>query len=128
MKARMCRDSAHLAITFCCCKNSAEGLTSKTHERDGVDPPYSAASCHSVVVIKSATSREDVRRAHYHNRHCSRRSSRSGAPRGNPSGAVHHNCHVKGQAVAFSIVTPLAACCNVGRPHNITNQTSQRFS
>ena len=30
--------SAHLAIMFCCCKNSAEGLTSKSHER-GVDPP-----------------------------------------------------------------------------------------
>ena len=59
--------SAHLAIMFCCCKNSAEGLTSKTHER-GVDP-YSAASCHSVVVIKNATSTEDVRHAHYHNRH-----------------------------------------------------------
>jgi hypothetical protein len=70
MKARMCRDSAHLAITFCCCKNSAEGLTSKTHERDGVDPPTQRhRGAISVVVIKSATSSEDVRRAHYHNRH-----------------------------------------------------------
>ena len=32
--------------------------------------PYSAASkCHSVVVIKSATMREDVRHADYHDRH-----------------------------------------------------------
>ena len=32
--------------------------------------PYSAASrCHSVVVVKSATLREDVRHADYHNRH-----------------------------------------------------------
>ena len=38
--------------------------------RDGVDAPYSAASrCHSVVVIKRATLREDVRHAGYHNRH-----------------------------------------------------------
>jgi hypothetical protein len=36
--------------------------------RDGVDALYSAASrCHSVVVVKSATSREDVRHADYHN-------------------------------------------------------------
>jgi hypothetical protein len=43
---------------------------SNFQQRDGVDAPYSAASrCHSVVVIKSATSREDVRHADYHNRH-----------------------------------------------------------
>ena len=40
------------------------------NQSDGVDAPYSAASrCHSVVVIKSATLREDVRHADYHNRH-----------------------------------------------------------
>jgi hypothetical protein len=50
---------------------TAEVTERQDHRRrDGVDAPYSAASrCHSVVVIKSATEREDVHDADYHNRH-----------------------------------------------------------
>src|ERR1019366_6339042 len=42
--------------------------------------PYSAASrCHSVGVVKSATSRGDVRHADYHHRHRSRQNCISGS-------------------------------------------------